>query len=65
MYCRLEVDDMDSVEEPSENGDPNSDIETSMAQCTNFRGVAAILWKVKVTRAQVQRRVKLTWSRDI
>lgn len=56
---------MDSVEEPSENGDPNSDIETSMAQCTNFRGVAAILWKVKVTRAQVQRRVKLTWSRDI
>ena len=43
MYCRLEVDNMESVDEPSESGDPNADIETSRAQCTSLRGVAAIL----------------------
>lgn len=44
MYCRLEVDNMESVDEPSaENGDPNADIETSRAQWTSLRGVAAIL----------------------
>ena len=44
MYCRLDVDDMDSVELASDKGEPNSDMEASSAQCTTdfFFGVAAI-----------------------
>jgi len=43
MYCRLDVDATESEDVASEYGDPKSEMETSRAQCTRFRGVAAIV----------------------
>lgn len=42
MYCILEVDAMES-EDAFENGEPNSDMETSSAQWASFFGVVAIV----------------------
>ena len=43
MYCRLEVEDTE-LEDVSDDGEPNCDIETSNAQCTSFLGVSDILY---------------------
>ena len=43
MYCRLEVETIES-EEAVEKGEPKSDMDTSSsAQCTSFLGVTAMV----------------------
>lgn len=42
MYCRLEAESV-SDDDPSENGEPKSDKDASIAQCTSLLGVFAML----------------------
>jgi hypothetical protein len=43
---------VDAIDDASENGEPNCDIDSSIAQCTSFFGVSAIAVSVEAGRTE-------------